>query len=508
MSFEIKQSTFGEKGRSLSNNQMLTPSRGNLGNKTDLEDNKPKLSDSIFDNVQDQNVRSDFVREQSDVDGKSSSANFSINAIIDGKNPMLKFNPVNATMKVKGFRNVQQTLDRKPKKDLKKVVFESIQFGFEEFGQNQTVEAFRKELEITQNLEEMLERLSQMKIDNQVATKEYLTNKGLYLFESLQDKLNTSNKNYEKDMGKLTVGESPNEIQVQGVEKFQINEEHDFKEWERYDIMMFKSKSNSVIPIIQYPTYIREDILHSCATNIVELKSGYKSGKKLSDPDVKWVEKWFEVKSNDAGVKKDTSSQILVKSQSKFWTNIEDNTIEGSSCLQVLNKHHGLLMEMKNNYKVSNFLNREGSLRKRTIKVKKNATRQFDIIADQSISNNREGSQFQSGFRISENENPVVVEEEIPDTVVLKTTSDFRNSLMIENNPQIFDNLGHSRQAQLQQNPSDHLKNRTVAPLNTPSSEYVPSSDEKPRKSAVGSSIHNINGPPKDIASRYKMQQE
>jgi hypothetical protein len=49
--------------------------------------------------------------------------------------------------------------------------------------------------------------------------------------------------------------------------------------------MKFKSKSDQTIPVAHYPAYIRDDIIKNCVENAISIKSGCKSGKKLSDPD-------------------------------------------------------------------------------------------------------------------------------------------------------------------------------------------------------------------------------
>ena len=61
---------------------------------------------------------------------------------------------------------------------------------------------------------------------------------------------------------------------------------------------------------------------------ISELKCGLKLGRKLTDPDKKWAEKWIEVKCFDSD-----NTQIIIKYIIKFWTDIEKRTIEGDKCL-------------------------------------------------------------------------------------------------------------------------------------------------------------------------------
>ena len=109
-----------------------------------------------------------------------------------------------------------------------------------------------------------------------------------------------------------------------------------------------------------------------------ELRCGQKIGKKLSDPDSKWCEKWFEVKCLDnQNTKSEEPQHIIIKYYAKFWTDIESRMIEGDSCIQVLSDgkddfmSHNLLLEMKYNCKFENILNKEGSLKTTTKKVKK-----------------------------------------------------------------------------------------------------------------------------------------
>lgn len=106
-------------------------------NKTELKEVKEgkedvKFGDSILENVN-KDTQSQAIRKESDQDGQSSSAHFSQAAVIDGKNPILKFDPVRATNKVKGFRQVE-LIKKSPQQNLDAVKFEKINFGFEEFG--------------------------------------------------------------------------------------------------------------------------------------------------------------------------------------------------------------------------------------------------------------------------------------------------------------------------------------------------------------------------------------
>jgi len=95
--------------------------------------------------------------------------------------------------------------------------------------------------------------------------------------------------------------------------------------------------------------------------------SGQKIGSKLSDSDSIWVEKWFEVKIQDGhlGEAGHVPKDLIIKSWSKFWTNVENNQIEGESCLQVLQEgtHTSLRYELRESYTIENILNKTGSLK-------------------------------------------------------------------------------------------------------------------------------------------------
>ena len=83
-------------------------------------------------------------------------------------------------------------------------------------------------------------------------------------------------------------------------------------------------------------------------SRITSLKYGEKAGRKRSDANARWVEKWMEVSFIDKEVSlADVSFQqreqsfgsvmkkdidMIVKMFSKFWTNTENNQIEGE-CL-------------------------------------------------------------------------------------------------------------------------------------------------------------------------------
>ena len=120
------------------------------------------------------------------------------------------------------------------------------------------------------------------------------------------------------------------------------------------------------------------------AGQIGSVKCGMKLGQKMSDEDSKWVEKWYEVRCQDTKTRnlkvapstvqastKKIVTDIIVKYYTKFWTNVEEDTIEGESCLQILHDgsrsfgHDALILELKDNIEMQNILNKTGSLKSR-----------------------------------------------------------------------------------------------------------------------------------------------
>jgi hypothetical protein len=85
-------------------------------------------------------------------------------------------------------------------------------------------------------------------------------------------------------------------------------------------------------------------------------------GRKVSDKDSKWAEKWYEIKCKDVMLKDKKLQNIIIKFYSKFWTKRE--FIEGECCHQVLTDgsknytHDGLIFEMKDFYTIDNITKR------------------------------------------------------------------------------------------------------------------------------------------------------
>ena len=69
--------------------------------------------------------------------------------------------------------------------------------------------------------------------------KNYLQQKGFFNFEKFQSSIAT----FTRAFNESTFSEVQNgEIKINHVDKFEIQEEHDFKQWEHYDIVKPKNK--------------------------------------------------------------------------------------------------------------------------------------------------------------------------------------------------------------------------------------------------------------------------
>lgn len=128
---------------------------------------------------------------------------------------------------------------------------------------------------------------------------------------------------------------------------------------------------------------------------INSMKSGQKAGRKLSNADSRWVEKWYEIKCKDVQTSSKAGEQIvtdiIVKHFAKFWTNVEENKIEGESCLQILKdgskeyKHDALMFELWGNYKMENVLDKHGSLKTRQRIVQKTVPVEYKVQDSKTI---------------------------------------------------------------------------------------------------------------------------
>jgi len=146
-------------------------------------------------------------------------------------------------------------------------------------------------------------------------------------------------------------------------EKFSQHHDDDFQEWEQYDVIhMVDPGPNATISKKFVPEYIRGDLeagskFQSISYEFIrEVKCGIKLGRRFSDVDAKWAEKWYEIRCKDVSVAKGKKkvTDVIVKFVSKFWTKAA--LIEGESRLQILADgsktyvHDGLLFELQDVY--------------------------------------------------------------------------------------------------------------------------------------------------------------
>ena len=120
-------------------------------------------------------------------------------------------------------------------------------------------------------------------------------------------------------------------------EKYNEHFDNDFQEWEQYDIVhVINPRTSSTISNEYIPQYISMDVMDGKTYQnitykfITEIKSGLKLGRKCSDHDAKWGEKWFEINCKEAQLKDKTVLDVKIKFYSKFWT--KNEIIEGECC--------------------------------------------------------------------------------------------------------------------------------------------------------------------------------
>ena len=76
--------------------------------------------------------------------------------------------------------------------------------------------------------------------------------------------------------------------------------DHDFQQWEKYDLLNYiesKQNPNGFINPQHAPDYMKNLITQF--EHITNIKSGLKIGKKLSNGDDKWLERWYEIQFAD-----------------------------------------------------------------------------------------------------------------------------------------------------------------------------------------------------------------
>ena len=117
---------------------------------------------------------------------------------------------------------------------------------------------FNTDMKISQKLISRLEEMKKFPINNSELSQQYISAKGLGLFEELGENL----EKYTQYFDKNDKNQTDDVKSIQG-EKFNINEDHDFKEWERYDILTYKydkkDKKGSIDTKL-LPEYIQKDL--------------------------------------------------------------------------------------------------------------------------------------------------------------------------------------------------------------------------------------------------------
>lgn len=332
---------------------------------------------------EDEFKKSEKIIHKSSESEDSMSMKLSARAVLDNQNT---HHAGISHQKVRGFRLKEKQEGEESRVDFKltdDILFQGL--SFEELSKAyQAAQQFSSSFNIVKYLiDDSLKYMDDLKIEDPVQIKRYLHSKGFFNFEKYQEKMAGFTKSFHDEKTEKAQGGS---VDIKSTDRFQVNEEFDFKEWEHYFILSSKDDS-TMIDHITIPQQIRtilelKDGNDVPINKILSLKGGCKYGKKISNPDIKWTEEWFEVVCQDAElseiwtgieVNKDNNKkqQVMIKYFSKLYTKIEDSSVEGESLMQILNKHQVLQYEMKDTVKVDNILNKEGSLKNRTIQVKK-----------------------------------------------------------------------------------------------------------------------------------------
>lgn len=240
---------------------------------------------------------------------------------------------------------------------------------------------FSDSLYISNRLAESMNAVCIANMDGQKKVQQYLQKQGILMFNEQAIKTKEHGAPFDHQNEKMVQAN----VEIVNGEKFEVHNDNDYKQWERYDLHDSRAEG-ATIPIDMAPDYLKVDLQKGLFQNvdfndISNLKCGMKLGCKQSDLDARWVEKWYELRCKDMGTEKSkvessdegstdkqVVSYIIVKFYSKFWTNVDKNTIEGESCLQVLSdgskskSHDALILELKDNIDMQNILNKEGSL--------------------------------------------------------------------------------------------------------------------------------------------------
>jgi hypothetical protein len=97
--------------------------------------------------------------------------------------------------------------------------------------------------------------MNKFQIEESEQCREYMRTKGLQMFEDLAPNL----EKYKQYLDKNDQDQK-DDIKITRGEKFVINEDHDFKEWEHYDILHHRSSKQGSIDVNHMPDYIQKDI--------------------------------------------------------------------------------------------------------------------------------------------------------------------------------------------------------------------------------------------------------
>ena len=110
---------------------------------------------------------------------------------------------------------------------------------------------FNTDMQISKRLLDKLEEMKKFQISNQEESQKYMASKGIMLFSDLAPNLEKHSSHFDKN----DKHESDGVNHLAG-EKFNINTDHDFKEWEQYDIV--HGEHDKTVPIDKVPKYIHE----------------------------------------------------------------------------------------------------------------------------------------------------------------------------------------------------------------------------------------------------------
>lgn len=197
------------------------------------------------------------------------------------------------------------------------------------------------------NLQDYVSSMSRFDINDAKAVRGHYLRKGMRLFFELNENLNAYKKPFERQKSiKHNFSVPLNHLNGEKCQ-WSPRHEHDFRQWEQYDVLAIERQdgSDDYIQHVHLPLYIAADVsseLNPCieVKNMTEFKCGLKIGSKLSLPSKRWVEKWFEVNCAQIKIKSSkqtavTPQDVVIRCYSKIWVNEETNTLQGESATQI-----------------------------------------------------------------------------------------------------------------------------------------------------------------------------